>query len=84
MVNATPRLGANLVGSNPPSTAPKTQRMIKVASTTRIVDRLEFHEWLNSLPFHTPLIRRLSLWTEARDKTIGVWVEDEPEEFFFY
>lgn len=58
----------------------------KVASSTRIVDRLEFHEWLDGLPFHTPITRRLDLWAEAMSYSMAIWVQDNigGDEFFFY
>lgn len=59
---------------------------VKVASSTRVTDRLSFHEWLDDLPFHTPITRRLDLWAEAMSSSIAIWVFDKEggDEFFFY
>lgn len=66
--------------------------VVRVASATSIKDRLDLYEWLDTLPFHTPLLKRSELWADAlaKEATIAVWAdlketEDEDgEEFFFY
>lgn len=69
----------------------------KVASSTPVDTRMSLYHWLDTLPFHTTLVKRSELWGRAveQDATICVWGhyevtprrpsdEDDGEEFFFY